>query len=110
MDFLSKINPEAGYNSNSYSAATTLTANNDVVFLSSPSAGWTLTLPTPIAGKMLVLIRTDSTGFVINVTGNINGTVSATNTTWFPASTANRRVILVSNGSYWYPAVSGTYA
>lgn len=87
--------------SNSYSTTQTLSQTNDIVFLTA-SAAWTLTLPSPIAGKRFTLVRTDATAFVISVTGHINGVAATTNTTFFPASTANRVVELVSNGTSWY--------
>lgn len=92
--------------SNSYSTTTTLSGSNDCVFISA-AAAWTLTLPSPTAGKILYISRTDATAFVITVSGHINGTASTSNTTWFPASTANRRVVLISNGTTWYPMVVG---
>lgn len=95
--------------SNSYSTTQSLTVANDLVFISA-AAAWTLTLPTPTAGKVLTIVRTDATAFIITVSGHINGTASTSNTTWFPASTANRRVVLVSNGTSWYSTVAGTVA
>lgn len=93
------------FGSVSASGITTLTIGNDLVFLTA-SAAWTLTLPTPTAGKTLTLIRTDATAFIISVSGHINGSAATTNTTWFPVSTANRRVIIHSDGTSWYPTVA----
>jgi hypothetical protein len=95
------------FGSNSYSTTQSLSVANDLVFLTA-SAGWTLSLPSPTAGKILHITRTDATAFIITVLGHINGTASTSNVTWFPASTANRRVILISNGTTWYPMVAGT--
>jgi hypothetical protein len=96
--------------SDSYSTTQTLTTSNDLVFLTASSASWTLTLPAPTAGKILTMSRNDSSANVISVSGHINGVASTTNTTWFPASTGNRRVVLISNGTSWYPIVAGTVA
>jgi hypothetical protein len=97
-----------------YSTTATIPKNIDIVFVSA-SAQWDLTLPTPsnspttsTVGKRITIIRTDATAFVIRVIGQINGAASAPNTTWFPVSTANRRVELVSNGTSWYTVVAGT--
>jgi len=98
------------YASNTYATTQTLTTSNDIVHLTGPATGWTLTLPTPTAGKILYLNRTDATANLITVSGHINGTAAASNTTWFPVSTANRRVMLVSNGTSWYPMIAGTVA
>jgi hypothetical protein len=97
------------FGSNSYTTTQTLTVANDFVFISA-AAAWTLTLPTPTAGKSLYITRTDATAFIISVTGHINGTAATTNTTWFPVSTGNRRVLLISNGTSWYPMIAGTAA
>jgi hypothetical protein len=96
------------YASQTYSTTQTLTTSNDIVHLTAPAIAWTLTLPTPTAGKILYLNRTDATANLITVSGHINGTAAASNTTWFPVSTANRRVMLVSNGTSWYPMIAGT--
>jgi hypothetical protein len=96
------------YASDTYVAAVTLTVANDIVHLSAPSTAYTVTLPTPTAGKILYLNRTDNSINVITVSGHINGTAATSNVTWFPASTANRRVMLVSNGTSWYPMIAGT--
>ena len=97
------------FNSNTYSTTTTLTYSNDIVFISA-SAAWNLTLPSPLAGKKIDIIRTDSTAFIISVIGHINGVDATTNTSWFPASTPDRRLTLVSNGSTWYVLQSGAYS
>lgn len=94
--------------SNTYTSATTLTVANDLVFLLTAGSAFTVTLPTPTAGKQLTLVRTDNSALIITISGHINGTAAVSNTTWFPASTANRRVMLVSNGTSWYPIVAGT--
>lgn len=96
------------YASQTYTTTQTLTTSNDIVHLTAPATAWTLTLPTPTAGKILYLNRTDATANVITVSGHINGTAAVSNTSWFPASTANRRVMLVSNGTSWYPMIAGT--
>ena len=98
------------YASTTYTTTQTLTTANDIVHLTAPATAWTLTLPTPTAGKILYLNRTDATTNVITVSGHINGTAAVSNTTWFPASTANRRVMLVSNGTSWYPMIAGAVA
>lgn len=108
LEGVTKINGTV-FNSNSYSASTTLGYSNDIVFISA-AAAWNLTLPSPLAGKKLDIIRTDSTAFTISVVGHINGVDATTNTTWFPASTAGRRLTLVSNGTTWYVLQSGTYS
>jgi hypothetical protein len=90
------------FGSNTYSTTQSLTVANDCVFLTA-AAAWTLTLPTPTTGKVLYITRTDATAFIITVSGHINGTAATSNVTWFPVSTANRRVILISNGTTWYP-------
>ena len=94
------------FSSNSYSTTQTLTIANDIVFLTA-SAAWTLTLPPPSAGKILYLIRTDATAFILSVSGNINGSAT-TNTSWFSASAVNTRVTLASNGASWYAVTSGS--
>jgi hypothetical protein len=93
--------------SNTYSSATTLTTANDIVFISATVA-WTLTLPTPTAGKVLHIVRTDATGVVITVAGHINNVASTTNSAWFAASSA-RKAILVSNGTTWYATSNGAF-
>jgi hypothetical protein len=93
--------------SNTYSTTQTLTTANDIVFISA-TAAWTLTLPTPTAGKVLHIVRTDATGFIITVAGHINNVASTTNTAWFAAASA-RKAILVSNGTTWYATSNGAF-
>lgn len=96
------------YASTTISSATTLTTSNDIVHLLAPGGvGYTLTLPTPTAGKILYLNRTDNSAGTITVSGHINGTPATSNTSWFPASTSNRRAMLVSDGTSWYPMIAG---
>lgn len=82
--------------------------NGVMYFISAATAAYTITLPAAVAGGMLYLIRTDSTSYIITINGHINGVSNTNNTSWFPASTSDRRVVLVSNGTSWYPIVAAT--
>jgi hypothetical protein len=97
------------FGSNSYSTTQTLTIANDIVFISA-TAAWTLTLPTPTAGKIFHIVRTDSTAYAISVAGTLATGWTSPVATWFPASTANKRLTLVSNGTSWYPFYAATVA
>ena len=88
------------------STTATIAATTDIAFISA-SAAYTITLPTPTAGRQLSIIRTDSTAFAISITGNIAGSAKTNDATYFPLSSGNRRLVLVGNGSTWYATVNG---
>jgi hypothetical protein len=87
----------------------TIGATTDVVFFTA-SAPYTISLPTPVNGRRLSLVRTDASAFIVSITGHINGASGATSTTLFPSGGANRRAVLISNGTSWYVEWAGTSA
>jgi hypothetical protein len=90
--------------------ATTIASKTGMYFINAGIVSFTITLPSPLAGATLYLTRIDSGTGLVSVFGNINGVAGTTNTAWFPGTTANRRVVLISNGTSWYPIIAGTVA
>jgi hypothetical protein len=96
------------YNVVTISGTATIAATTDIAFISAASTAYTITLPTPVNGRRLSIIRTDSTAFTISISGHINNVSGTTSTTFFPTGQANRRAVFVSNGTTWYTEWAGS--
>jgi hypothetical protein len=82
--------------------ATILEAAN-TIFISAPNNNYSLTLPIPNKGKRISIIRTDSSVYKIGVVGTINNIEYSYSTSdFFPISTPNKRLTLISDGNSWY--------
>lgn len=81
------------------STTATIADTTEIVFATA-SADYDITLPTATAGRVVSVVRTDATAFTITLIGTVDGVVDPA--TYFPPSTADRRVTLVSDGTDWY--------
>lgn len=96
------------------SATTTLTLNDDVVFITNGATAITVTLPTPVGngGQQFVLVRSIGSTGAITVTpgaGQIEalaGTLGAT-TTLAAIGAFGGAVTFVSNGTNWLRTING---
>jgi len=81
------------------STTATIADTTEVVFVTA-TANYDITLPTATAGRVVSIVRTDATAFTITLIGTVDGVVDPA--TFFPVSTADKRVTLVADGTDWY--------
>jgi hypothetical protein len=80
-------------------ASSTSTISNDITLGTSGSGGITLTLPTAVSGKVVIVKKVDSGAGALTISGPTNGIDGATTKALYHQY---ETMTFVSNGSVWY--------